>query len=80
MPWCADCDRYLAPPTVRADGTCPRCGVPVESALRVAAADETDTDERVVLPWHLWLLLAALAVYLGFRFWQGIEWLFSWVA
>jgi len=80
VPWCADCDRYLSVPTVRADGTCPRCGNPVESPLRVDASDEADTDERVALPWHLWLLLAALAVYLGFRFWQGIEWLWSAVA
>jgi hypothetical protein len=26
------------------------------------------------LPWHLWLLAGALAIYLGFRAWQGIEW------
>jgi hypothetical protein len=26
------------------------------------------------LPWHLWLIAAAVALYLGFRAWQGIEW------
>ncbi len=27
------------------------------------------------IPWHLWLLAGALAVYLGYRAMQGIEWL-----
>jgi hypothetical protein len=27
------------------------------------------------MPWHFWLLAGALAVYLGFRALQGIEWL-----
>jgi hypothetical protein len=26
-------------------------------------------------PWHFKLLLAALALYLGFRLWQAIAWL-----
>ncbi|MCZ7531030.1 MAG: hypothetical protein M5U31_12265 [Acidimicrobiia bacterium] len=40
---------------------------------------ETDhTDERVALPWHLWVLLAALVIYLGFRFAQGLEALWNW--
>jgi hypothetical protein len=26
-------------------------------------------------PWHFKLLLVALVLYLGFRAWQGIEWL-----
>jgi hypothetical protein len=27
------------------------------------------------LPWHFKLLLGALAVYLGYRAFQGVEWL-----
>jgi len=27
------------------------------------------------IPWHLKLLAGAVAVYLGFRAWQGVEWL-----
>ena len=35
----------------------------------------TDADQRVRMPWHLKLLAGAAAVYLGYRAWQGIEWL-----
>ena len=34
-----------------------------------------DADKRVRLPWHLKLLAGATAVYLGYRAFQGIEWL-----
>jgi hypothetical protein len=76
MPWCETCHRFLSNPTVRADGTCPTCGHPVEGGHPRATADHDvgDAEERPPLPWHLWLLGAALAVYLGFRAWQGIEW------
>ena len=36
-----------------------------------------DDDEKVPLPWHLKLLAGALAVYLGYRFLQGVEWVFG---
>jgi hypothetical protein len=35
---------------------------------------EATEARRASLPWHLWLLAAAVALYLGFRAWQGIEW------
>jgi hypothetical protein len=35
---------------------------------------DVDDDEKLPLPWHLKLLAGALAVYLGYRFLQGIEW------
>ena len=35
---------------------------------------DVDDDEKLPLPWHLKLHAAALAVYLGYRFLQGIEW------
>jgi hypothetical protein len=76
MPWCDACDRFLSPSTVREDGTCPTCGRAVESggARGEVASDGDKREERPSLPWHLWVLAAALAVYLGFRAWQGIEW------
>jgi hypothetical protein len=81
MPWCETCHRFLSHPTVRADGTCPTCGHAVEGrGARVTATADREggngdaADERPSLPWHLWLLAAAVAVYLGFRAWQGIEW------
>ena len=40
------------------------------------ASPASDDDETLPpIPWHLWLLAAALAVYLGYRAMQGIEWL-----
>jgi hypothetical protein len=76
VPWCATCDRFLSPPSVRSDGTCPTCGRTVDGGHAHAAAPEDATKPRRAssLPWHLWLLAAALAVYLSFRAWQGIEW------
>jgi hypothetical protein len=74
VPWCADCDRYLAPPTVRTDGTCPTCGRAVDVAERPNdPAGRPDTLPPV--PWHFKLMLCALAVYLGYRFMQMGEWL-----
>jgi hypothetical protein len=83
VPWCATCDRFLSPSTVLADGACPTCGRAVDpGAARVAseaaagevAAAEAADDELGPIPWHLKLLAGALAVYLGYRAWQGIEW------
>jgi hypothetical protein len=74
VPWCPECDRFLSPPTVKTDGTCPSCGSTIEAPTQGAAAG-TAEDETVPFPWHLKLLAAAVAIYLGFRAWQGIEWL-----
>jgi len=58
---------------VKVDGTCPSCGRVVDAGH----AHPADDDEHLPpIPWHLWLLSAALAVYLGYRAMQGIEWLF----
>lgn len=73
MPWCVQCDRFLSPPTVRSDGTCPSCGRRVDPAH--PGPDGAATDEPVPFPWHLKLLAGATALYLGYRAWQGIEWL-----
>jgi hypothetical protein len=79
VPWCPRCDRYLAPPRVRTDGTCPECGTTVDpGGAQPAAAhgdSEGDDDPLEALPWHFKLLLGAIAVYLGYRALQGVEWL-----
>jgi hypothetical protein len=88
VPWCDACDRFLSPSTVRTDGTCPSCGRLVDpghahpaahAAAREAEApskiDDEDDESLPPIPWHLWLLAAALAVYLGYRAMQGIQWL-----
>ena len=78
VPWCDACDRFLSPSTVKIDGTCPSCGRVVDAGHAHAASSrsEQDADEDLPpIPWHLWLLAGALAVYLGYRAMQGIEWL-----
>ena len=82
MPWCDACDRFLSPSTVKVDGTCPSCGRVVDAGHAHAPLGDAKTDDEVEeeedlppIPWHLWLLAAALAVYLGYRAMQGIEWL-----
>ena len=81
MPWCPSCDRFLTPATVATDGTCPRCGRPVEPGQARApapvehAAGEHDDEPLDPLPWHFKLLVGAITVYLGYRAFQGFEWL-----
>jgi hypothetical protein len=80
VPWCDTCDRFLSPSTVTTEGTCPACGRAVDPGHAHAppadpAESADDEEETLPIPWHLWLLLAALAVYLGYRAMQGIEWL-----
>jgi hypothetical protein len=79
VPWCDACDRFLSPSTVRVDGTCPSCGRVVDPGhARTAEASAPDEEEALPpIPWHLWLLAAALAVYLGYRAMQGVEWIFG---
>ena len=75
MPWCTECDRFLSPPSVLADGSCPTCGRAVDPGQAHVATDELAEEESPPIPWHLKALAAAIALYLGFRAWQGIEWL-----
>jgi hypothetical protein len=83
VPWCPTCDRFLSPSTVHHDGTCPTCGRTVEPghAHTTTAVDPntpdkpTDRDDALdPVPWHFKLMLGALAIYLGYRAFQGIEW------
>ncbi len=73
MPWCDSCDRYLTPNSLNDDGACPSCGDEPEFQAGEAKAAKTG-EERV--PWHFWLVVAALALYLGWRLIQGVAWLF----
>ena len=65
MPWCEGCNRYLATPTVRADGTCPECGRSLRSL-------QSEPVPRA--PWHFKLMVAAAGAYLAMRGAQGIAW------
>lgn len=72
MPWCEDCAKYLTPTALNDDGTCPTCGRPV-GEIEERASEALDDEST---PWHFKLLVAALAIYLGFRLVQMIGWLF----
>ena len=63
MPWCDDCAKFWNPNSMPPDGTCPTCGAVI--------ADAPDPS----VPWHFWLLLGALVLYLGWRLVQGVQWL-----
>jgi hypothetical protein len=66
VPWCEGCQKFYSPNTLRPDGTCPE-NHPVEEPEASPAKKKA--------PWHFWLLLAVLAVYLGWRLVQLIGWL-----
>ena len=78
---CPTCGRPVDPG--RADAPAPslvaapaEAGPEAEVEAAVDPRAEAD-DDRPPLPWHLWLLLAALTVYLGYRAFQGLEWVFG---
>lgn len=52
-----------------AGGECPTCGRVIASVAEVEA--------EASVPWHFKLLLVAVVLYLGFRAWQGVVWLFD---
>jgi hypothetical protein len=60
MPWCEQCGRFWNPNSMQSDGSCPSCGRVIAPPART--------------PWHFKLLLAALVIYLGYRAFQGVEW------
>jgi hypothetical protein len=76
MAWCPVCDRFLSPPTVGADGTCPTCGGAVQAPRDPDRPrfDATEEEEGGPIPFHLKALGVALVIYLGYRFIQGVEW------
>lgn len=80
MPFCEACDRFYTPSTLSPEGDCPEghhvadaedAGQFIQSAA--PPRDETEKDHKV--PWHFWILLIAVIIYLGYRAYQGIVWL-----
>jgi len=68
MPWCDDCSRFYNPNTLSDEGNCP-------GGHHVADPEAEKPAPKA--PWHFWLLVIALVLYLGWRLIQGIEWLLS---
>lgn len=70
MPWCERCSRFYNPNSVAPDGTCVNCGADI--APPPTAEEQAEATK---VPWHFWLLVVALVIYLGWRLIQGIQWL-----
>lgn len=69
MPWCDSCDVYLAPNTVKTEGTCPTCDGQVDASDMDAAALPVPK-----VPWHFWVVVVALVAYLLWRVVDIINW------
>lgn len=78
MPWCEPCETFYNPGSVDDGGTCPECGAPLEvgevAHSHEAAVAAQQTHAKV--PWHFWVGVAAMVLYLGWRLIQGIAWFF----
>lgn len=77
MPWCAGCDRFLNPNTLRPDGTCPSCESQVATATAAKPEGPPSGSEvasaapvEVKAPWHFKLLVVLTVIYLVWRFGQ----------
>lgn len=78
MPWCEDCGRFYTPSTLTPEGDCPsghHVADPGGDGLQQSGAAPREDDQVGKVPWHFWLLLAAVVIYLGWRLIQGIQWL-----
>lgn len=64
MPWCEDCSRFYNPNTLTEEGECP-------DGHQVGG----EQPEVPTVPWHFWVLVIAVVLYLGWRLIQGIAWL-----
>ena len=78
MPFCEPCNRFYTPSTLTPEGDCPE-GHHVaepEDAPKLVQSDVPLEDEKEPkIPWHFWLLIIAVSIYLGWRLIQGIGWL-----
>lgn len=77
MPWCDDCERFSNPNTLSEAGACPSCGKVIAEPREPHAAESAPEPKSGLgsVPWHFWLLLSALVIYLGWRLVQGAGWL-----
>jgi hypothetical protein len=81
---CPRCGASVDPGRARAPGDGPPASpTPAEPPVAAAAAsadrpalseEDADDEEPIPLPWHFKLLVGAIALYLGWRAFQGVEW------
>jgi hypothetical protein len=79
MPWCDRCDRFYTPSTLTREGDCP-AGHHVadpDEPLPQSVAPPREEEPEPKIPWHFWVLLVSVVVYLGWRAIQGLQWLFG---
>jgi hypothetical protein len=69
VPWCEECSRFYNPNSLAPDGTCVHCG----SFIAQPPAPGDEVAEHI--PWHFWILIIALTVYLTWRAIQLAVWL-----
>ncbi len=60
MPWCDACDAYRAPTALTDEGRCGACGSEVDTA-------DLKHPPSAKAPWHFWVMIVALVIYLGWR-------------
>jgi hypothetical protein len=60
VPWCETCSRFQPSTVLQDDGACPDCDQVIGKPGKT--------------PWHFKLLVLAVVLYLGWRAWQGVEW------
>ena len=63
MAWCDQCDRVVEDDALDDQGACPACGTVLTEPVR----------QRV--PWTFKTMLVAFVIYLGYRGYQGINWI-----
>jgi hypothetical protein len=90
MPWCGTCERWWAPNAATPDGRCPDCGRALDRRVTAGArrpppagGDRSaeglgeEPGDDIGFPWHLKLLVAAVAAYLVWRIVQMVGWAFG---
>ena len=75
--FCEPCNKWREPNALLSDGSCPRCGTQLDAhAEEAAQAASAEAAATVKIPWHFWVMVAATALYLGWRVIQGLQSLF----
>ncbi len=70
MPWCDPCDKYLTPNSLSDEGGCPTCDTKADVQDMAAAVQPV-----AKAPWHFWVMVVALVLYLGWRLIAGGIWI-----